>query len=100
MGPIYYNLAGLHVKSLSEKKGNAGADLSAASAGELLEQTFEYLQQACDLGFFSNPEPLEDIKRNPCLDVLRKRPEYKKLLEKIAARTKPDGKPIDKSTKP
>jgi serine/threonine protein kinase len=92
LSSAYYNLACFRAITLAETNAHAGtaADQSATSADSLTGNAFEYLQQACDHGYFDNPKSLERMKGESDLDVLRDRPEYKKLLEKIAARPKPD----------
>lgn len=96
----YYNLACYLARSLAAKNGSADSDAaqSAASVNASSVKAFDYLQQACDLGVFDDTGYLEHMKRDSDLDGLRGRPEYKKLLEKIAARPKPDSKPTDTST--
>ena len=78
-----------HAKALSEDNDRARADgnRSAITAEKSIEKVFDYLQQACDHGYFDNPHSLEQIRRETDLDVLRDRPEYKELLEKISARS-------------
>ena len=96
---IYYDLACSHARALAENNGHAGrdADEATTSAKTLTENTFGCLQQACVLGYFDNPKLFEAMKVDSDLDGVRDRPEYKKLLEKIVARTKPDTAPVDKS---
>ena len=94
MATAYYNLARIHALALAETNGHAGkaANQLATSSSPLMGNAFEYLQLACDHGYFDKLKSLERMKRERDLDVLRDRPEYKKLLEKIAARPKPDSK--------
>ena len=49
---------------------------------------FECLKKLCDYGYFDDPALFEYMKRDRDLDGLRDRTEYKKLLERIAARAK------------
>jgi eukaryotic-like serine/threonine-protein kinase len=89
----YYGLAGIHARRLAGKDGagQAAGRLPAAAAA-LAQKAFSCLQRSCDLRLFDDPKFLEHMKGDRDLDGLRNRPEYKKLLEKIAARAKPASK--------
>ena len=90
LATTYYNLACIHAKSLAKTNSHAGTDAAhpAAPANTLIVNAFDCLQKACDLGLFDDPKSLEHLKKDSDLDVLRNRPEYKELLNKIAARAK------------
>ena len=90
LAAAYYNLACLCAKAIAEKNASAGAhaDRPADFAEASTSRAFDCLQRAGDIGLFDNPAGLGLLKHEKDLDALRSRPEYKKLLESIAARSK------------
>jgi serine/threonine protein kinase len=89
LAAAYYDFACLCAGAVTDKSDAASRPSDRAlSVEEWIGKALDCLQRDCDAGFFDDPAAIEQMKHDKDLDGLRTRPEYKKLLERIAARSK------------
>jgi tetratricopeptide (TPR) repeat protein len=85
-GSLLYNLACVHAviaEVLAQDQQKPPEQNPQREAHAL--QALDLLRQAADLGYFRTPHRLDYLQRDPDLDVLRNREDFKRLLEKLTA---------------
>lgn len=86
-GSLLYNLACIHavLADVVPKKSNAPNPEQLKLAEQYARRAVEFLQQAAELGYFQSAVRRGYLDRDPDLEAVRHREDFKRLLEKISS---------------
>src|SRR5207244_12774477 len=88
-GALLYNLACVYALSAKAVRANNSADppVPAAESGKRLDQYARHavalLQEARQAGFFARAANVQNLKKDPDLDAVRSRDDFKKLVQEL-----------------
>jgi serine/threonine protein kinase len=87
-GSLLYNLACIHavLAEVVTKKSSAQNAEQLKLAEQYARRAVEFLQQAAEQGYFQSAVRREYLHRDPDLEAVRHREDFKRLLEKIGLR--------------
>ncbi|GBD35706.1 hypothetical protein HRbin36_00820 [bacterium HR36] len=90
-GSLLYNLACVHAvvaEVLGQENKQPSPEQSRQSEAHAT-RALELLSQAADQGYFRSPHRLEYLQRDPDLEAIRQRADFKRFLEKLQASPQP-----------